>query len=183
MSVPRLSSRRDAVSDILAGGGTIVQRTVEALDRVNRVFSNDNIETLSGTMHDVHEITSELRARKSIIGEAEKTLHTADATLEHISDLAKSGQSLVDSDGKQAVAKLADAAVEIQAASKALRATVQGLQGPTTQFANEGLPKISAEIDSLHRATDELDRLLGDLASSPSGLVTKPAAKEIEVKP
>ncbi len=183
MSVPRLGSRRDAVSDILAGGGTIVQRAADALARVNRVFSDENIATLGGTMRDVHDLTSELRARKSIIGEAEKTLQTADTTLERIGELAKSSQALVDSDGKQAISKLAEVAMEIQAASKALRVAVQALQGPTTQFANQSLPKISAEIDSLHRTTNQLDRLLGELQSSPSGLVTKPAAKEIEVKP
>src|SRR5205085_3715865 len=90
--VPRLASQRDALSDLLAGGGFIVQRAVEALDRVNRVFSDENIKTLTATMSDVQAVTGELRERKSIIADAQKTLQDADQATEQITALAKSSQ-------------------------------------------------------------------------------------------
>lgn len=181
--VPKMSSRRDALSDLLAGGGYVLQRTVETLDRVNRVLSDDNIKALSGAMGDLHSVTSELRDHKSIIADAQKTLQGAGEALERISGLAKSSQGLVDGDAKRALAKLGDAASEIQGASKALRVTLEKLQGPASDFASQGLPKLTEEIDSLQRATQQLNMLLGDLQTNPRGLVGKAPAKEVEVKP
>ena len=181
--VPRLASQRDALSDLLAGGGFVVQRTVEALDRVNRVFSNENIKTLSATMSDVEAVTAELRERKSIIADAQKTLEDADEATKQITALAKSSQTLVDGDGRATLSKLSDAAGEIQAAAKELRLALAKLQGPTEAFATTGLPQLTGTIASLQRATDHLDQLLGQVQTDPRGLIGKAPAKEISVKP
>lgn len=181
--VPLMKSKRDALSDLLAGGGFIVQRTVEVLDRVNRVFSDENIKTLSATMSDVQATTAELRERKSIIADAQKTLQNADQAAQQIRDLAKASRGLVEGDAKRSMAKLADAAGEIQGAAKDLRGMVAKLQGPTADFATNGLPELSGAINSLQRTLDHLDQVVGEVQSNPRGLVGKPPAKEIEVKP
>ena len=51
--VPVLRSQRSALSDLLEGGGTVLTRTIEALDRVNRVLSDKNIKTFSASLSDV----------------------------------------------------------------------------------------------------------------------------------
>jgi phospholipid/cholesterol/gamma-HCH transport system substrate-binding protein len=171
--VPRLASRRDTLSDLLAGGGTIVQRAVEALDRVNQVFSDENIRTLSATMSDIH----------AIIEDAQKTLQDADDTAKQITALAKSSQGLVDGDGRKSLAQLGAAATEIQGAAKDLRVTLARLNGPTESFATTGLPQLTVAIESLRKATDHLDEVLGEVQANPQGLIAKAPAKEIEVKP
>jgi len=181
--VPKLTGRRDALSDLLAGGGFIVQRTVEALDRVNRIFSDENIKSLSATVGNVEAMTAELRKRDSIIADAQKTLKDADLAVLQIRDLAKSSDGLVNGDAKRAVAKLGDAATELEGTAKGVREMVAGLKGPTTDFASTGLPQLSAAIGSLQRATDHLDDMLTEIQSNPRGLVGKAQAKEIEVKP
>ncbi len=181
--IPRMASQRDALSDLLAGGGFVVQRTVEALDRINRIFSDENIKTLSATLSDVQAVTAELRERKSIIADAQKTLQDADDATKQISALAKSSQGLVDGDGRKTLVRLADAAGEIQEAAKALRATLNKLEGPTESFATTGLPQLTTTIESLQRATDHLDQVLGEVQTNPRGVIGKAPAKEIEVKP
>jgi phospholipid/cholesterol/gamma-HCH transport system substrate-binding protein len=181
--VPRMGSRRDTLSDLLAGGGYIIQRTVETLDRVNRIFSDQNITALSATLGNIQSVTAELKDRKSIIDDAQKTLLSTDQAVAQIRDLAKSSQGLVEGDGKRAVAKLADTADEIQGAAKDLRSMLKRLDGPTTDFATNGLPQISSSLVSLQRTLDHLDQVLGEVQANPRGLVGKPRAKEIEVKP
>ena len=180
---PRMSSQRDALSDLLAGGGFIIQRTVEALDRVNRVFSDQNIGAMTRTLGDVQSLADELKARKSIIDDAQKTLQNADEAAQQIRDLARSGQGLVDGDGKRSLAKIGDAATELQTTAKDLRVTMQKLSGPAGDFAANGLPQLSATIASLQRATDQLDRILIEAQANPQGLISKAKAKEIEVRP
>jgi phospholipid/cholesterol/gamma-HCH transport system substrate-binding protein len=181
--VPRMASQRDALSDLLAGGGFIVQRTVEALDRVNRIFSDENIKTLSATISDVQAVTGELRERKSIIVDAQKTLQDADDATKQISALAKSSQGLVDGDGRKTMAKLGNAADEIQTAAKELHSTLDKLKGPTETFATTGLPQLTTTIESLHRATNHLDQVLQEVQANPQGVLAKAPAKEVEVKP
>lgn len=181
--IPRMGSRRDTLSDLLAGGGYIIQRSVETLDRVNRIFSDENIRSLSMTLANVQAVTAELRDRKTIIDDAQKTLQSADQAILQVRDLARSGQTLVDGDGKRAVARIADSAEEIQGATKDLRALLKKLDGPTSDFANNGLPEITSSLISLQRTLDHLDQVLGEVQANPRGLVGKPLAKEIEVKP
>lgn len=181
--IPRMASQRDALSDLLAGGGFVVQRTVEALDRVNRIFSDENIKTFSATLSDVQAVTAELRERKEIIADAQKTLQDADEATKQIGALAKSSRGLVDGDARRTLAKLSDAAGEIQASAKDLRAILGKVAGPTETFATEGLPQLTGTIESLGRATDHLDQVLGEVQANPRGLIGKAPAKQVEVRP
>jgi phospholipid/cholesterol/gamma-HCH transport system substrate-binding protein len=181
--VPRLGSRSSAISSLLAGGGTVVQRTVELLDRANRVLSDDNIRTLGATLSDVQAVTAELRQRKSMIADAQKTLQSTDQAAQEIRDLAHSSRGLVDDQGKKTLTKLGDAADQIDGAAKDLRGVITSLKGPTSDFAENGLPRITDDLASLKRATDDLDRVLQQIQANPRGLVAKGPAREAEVKP
>jgi phospholipid/cholesterol/gamma-HCH transport system substrate-binding protein len=181
--VPRIKSQRDALSDLLAGGGFIVQRTVEALDRVNRIFSDENIKTLTATMSDIEAVTAELRERKTIIADAQKTLRDADEATQRLGALAKSSEGLVNGDGRATIVKLGDAATELQGTAKDLRTMLGRLDGPTEAFATTGLPQLTQMIESLQRASDHLDQVLQEVQSDPRGVIGKAPAKQIEVKP
>ena len=181
--IPRMASQKDALSDILAGGGFVLQRTVEALDRVNQVFSDQNIKTLAAMLSDVQAVTAELRERKAIIADAQKTLQSADQALVQIRDLAKSSNGLVNGPARETLVKLSASATEAQAALKEVRGLTEKLSGPTSQFATTGLPELTQAIGGLQRTTDQLDRVLSEVQSNPAGLVAKPKAKEIGLKP
>jgi cholesterol transport system auxiliary component len=48
------------------------------------------------------------------------------------------------------------------------------LQGPTTDFANNGLPQITAAVDQLQNAAESLERLTNDIQSSPAASSARP---------
>jgi phospholipid/cholesterol/gamma-HCH transport system substrate-binding protein len=181
--VPRMASQKDALSDLLAGGGFVLQRTVEALDRVNRVLSDENIKTLTAMFSDLQATTAELRERKSIIADAQTTLQSATQAMQQIRDLAKSSNNLVNGPAKDTLTKLSATASEAQAALKNVQSLTQKLSGPTTEFANTGLPELTQAIGGLQRTTESLDRVLNEVQSNPQGLIGKAKAKEVEIKP
>jgi len=181
--VPRIRSERGVLSDLLAGGGNVLAGAVEALDRVNRVLSEENIKRFSGMLDNVQVVTAELRERKSILADAQRALQGADQAAQQIGELATSSNTLVNGDGRRIMAKLGDAATEIEAAAKDLRTMMGKLEGPTGDFATTGLQQITAASASLQQAADNLDRILGEVQQSPQGLLTRPPAQEIEVKP
>jgi len=181
--VPVIRSQKSTLSDLIEGGGQVLERSIEALDRINRTLSDANIREISGMLGDLHAVTSELKERKQIIADADKALQRLDATLERASRLADSANGLVNGDGKRALGNLADAAQSLKATSDKAQALLGKLDGPTTDFANNGLPQLSAAIGSLQTATESLNRVLDEAERSPGALISKAPAKEIEVKP
>lgn len=181
--VPVLRSQRSTLSDLLEGGGTVLTRTIEALDRVNRVLSDKNIKTFSATLGDVQAVTAEMRERKEVIADAQKALQSIDQTAQSITQLANSADGVVNGDAKRTLKELGDAAAELKAAAKDARGMVGKLEGPTSDFATTGLPQLSAAIVTLQSAAESLDRLVGEVEQNPRGVVSKAPAKEVEVKP
>jgi phospholipid/cholesterol/gamma-HCH transport system substrate-binding protein len=182
-TIPILRSQKSALSDLLQGGGTVLTRTIEALDRVNRVLSDQNIKTFSTALSDAQAVTAELKKRKDIIADAQKTLQDADAAIQQVQQFAKSGQQLVDGDGRRSLKNIADAAEEAKATAKEVRGMVEKLQGPTTDFANNGLPQVTAAVIQLRSATAALERLVNEIESSPTGALGKAPSADVKVKP
>jgi phospholipid/cholesterol/gamma-HCH transport system substrate-binding protein len=181
--VPVIRSQKSTLSDLLEGGGTVLQRSIEALDRVNRVLSDANIKEITGMVADVHAVTTELKDRKAVFADADKALQDMDAALQRATRLEDSAQGLLNGDGKRALSNLADAAQSLKDTSQKAQGLLGKLEGPTTDFANNGLPQLSAAIGSLQTATDSLNRVLDEAERSPGALISKAPAKEIEVKP
>jgi phospholipid/cholesterol/gamma-HCH transport system substrate-binding protein len=179
--IPIIRSQRSTLSDLLEGGGTVLTRSIEALDRVNRVLSDENIKTFSAALSDAQAVTAELRERKAIIADAQSALQRIDAAADEIAKLSASTRNVVDGDGKRAIANLADAAEEARAAAKDARAMIARLQAPTTDFATNGLPQITSAVIQLQSAAESLERLVNDVQSSPTGALGKPAAQEVKV--
>lgn len=174
--IPILRSQRSTLSDLLEGGGTVLTRSIEALDRVNRVLSDENIKTFSAGLSDMQSVTAELRERKAIIADAQAALQRIDTAADEIAKLSASTRTVVDEDGKRAIASLADAAEEARAAAKDTRAMIARLQAPTTDFATNGLPQITAAVIQLQSAAESLERLVNEVQSSPTGALGKAAS-------
>jgi phospholipid/cholesterol/gamma-HCH transport system substrate-binding protein len=181
--IPKLTSRRDTISDLLSSGTFIAQRAVQALDQLNKLLSNDNIHKLNETLSDVEAVTAEARAHKEIIGDAQKALEDTDASIRQIGELAQSSNALINGGAKTTLGKLDAALDEVRGATHDVRVDLDKLDRPTQTFAETGLPQLTAAIESLRTAADHLDRLLGEVQANPRGLIGKAPPKEVQVKP
>ncbi len=181
--VPVIQSKVSALSGLLEGGGTVLNAAVESLNRVNRILSDDNIKSFTATLNNVKDVTAELKARKELIADADQSIKDIDQTAQSIKQLSDSSNNLVNTDGKHTLKEAADAADQIKAAAADARALVDKLQGPTADFATNGLPQLTAAVASLQKAADSLNRLAIDAQENPQGLLNKPKPREVEVKP
>ncbi len=179
--IPVLKSQRSAISDLLEGGGTVLTSTIEALHRVNEVLSDQNIKTFSATLSDAQAVTAELRERKSIIADAQSAVQRIDEAAAQIAELSRTTNGLVAGDGKTMVKNLADASAEAKAAAADARAMIGRLQGPTAEFATNGLPQVTAAVIQLQTSAEALERLVNEIQSSPTGALAKPKAEEVKV--
>lgn len=180
--IPVLRSQRSALSDLLEGGGTVLTRTIEALDRVNRVLSEQNINAFTAVLSDTQAVTAELRERKALIADAQSALQRIDAAAAELAVLTRDARQMMDSDGRRTFKNVADAAEEARATAGEIRAMVKGLEGPTSDFAANGLPQATASLIQMQRAAEALERLVNELQSSPAGALGKRPAEDLKVK-
>ena len=180
---PILHSKSSAFSDLLSNSGTVLASTVEALNRVNRVLSDDNIKQFSGTLDDIHAITTEARTRKQLFADADTALKKIDDTAASIQRLSDNANGMMSGDGRRALKNAADAAEELKATAAEARTLLTKLQGPTVDFANNGLPQLTSAVGTLQQTAESLNRLSTEIEQSPQSLISKAPAKEVEVKP
>lgn len=182
-TVPVVMSQQGPLADLLEGGGTVLTRTLDAINRVNQVMSDQNIKSLSHTLKNIEAVTAEARDRKAILAEAETTLKDIDTAALSIQSLSQSSEALVKGDARKSLADVSAAADELRAATAEARTLIVQLKEPTAEFANTGLPRLSSAISTLQAAAESLDRLATEAEVNPRGLVTKAPAKELEVRP
>jgi phospholipid/cholesterol/gamma-HCH transport system substrate-binding protein len=181
---PRIiQAQPGAFSSLLSGGGTVMQKAVDTLDQIDKVLSDQNIQKFTAILSDVQSVTAELRERKAIIADADKTLQDADQAAVQIKELAASSKGLVTDDGKKTIDKIGAAADQIQGAAADIRAMIAKLKGPTSDFATTGLPQLTSAIAQLQISLHDLDRLVNEVERDPNAFITKPPAKQVEVKP
>ena len=182
-TVPVIHTQQSALADLLEGGGTVMQRAVDALDRVNRLLSDKNIAAISGTFQDLRAVADEAKERKQIFADAQQTLQDVDKTANSITELSQSSQKLVNGDGKRALSNIADAASDLKQTSHKANEMLTKLEGPTSDFATNSLPELSRTIVNLQQTSASLGALVQQVQQSPQQALAKPPSKEIEVKP
>jgi len=180
---PTIQAQAGGLSSLLAGGGAVMKSAADALARVNRVLSDENIQKITAVIGDVQAVTAELRERKAIIADAQHALQTADQAAARIRDLASNAQGLVNGDARTTIVKLGKAADEIQGAAHDIRGLLAKLDGPTSDFASNGLPRLTSAIATIQNAAEDIDRLVNSIQQDPQGLISRPPAREVEVKP
>lgn len=179
--VPILGSQRSTIADLLEGGGTVLTRTIEALNQVNKVLSDQNVAAVTATLADIRAVTAELNARKTLIADAQSALQKIDTATAEVTLLVQSTRGVMDGDGKRAVRNVADAAAETAAAAKEARVMIARLQDPAANFANTGLPQVTAAVVQLQAAAESLERLVNEVEASPGGALAKPLAADVKV--
>jgi len=181
--VPVIQSQPSPIAELLSGSGTVLAQTVDALNRINRVLSDDNVRSFSTSLKNVEALTTELEARKGMLEQLEQTLTKANSAVAEYEALAVSARGIIEGDGRQAVANINAAAEEARAAVASINRTATGAEGPINEFVTTGLPQLQQSIQGLEDATRSLEGLIDEVRSSPRDFIGRPPTKEMEVQP
>jgi phospholipid/cholesterol/gamma-HCH transport system substrate-binding protein len=181
--VPVIQSQPSPIAELLSGSGTVLAQTVDALNRINRVLSDDNVRSFSTSLKNIESLTSELEARKGMLEQLEQALTRANAAVGQYEQLAISARRVVEGDGAQAVAKVNQAAEEARLAVASINRSATSLERPLGDFATTGLPQLQQSIQQLDDATRSLQALIDEVRASPREFIGRPEAREMEVQP
>jgi phospholipid/cholesterol/gamma-HCH transport system substrate-binding protein len=181
--VPVIQSQPSPIAELLSGSGTVLAQTVDALNRINRVLSDDNVRSFSTSLKNIESLTTELEARKGMLEQLEQALTRANAAVGEYEQLAISTRRVVEGDGAQAVANVNKAAEEAREAVASINRSATSLERPLGDFATTGLPQLQQSIQQLDEATRSLQALIDDVRASPREFISRPQSREMEVQP
>lgn len=181
--VPVIQSQPSPIAELLSGSGTVLAQTVDALNRINRVLSDDNIRSFSTSLKNVESLSTELEARKGMLEQLEQALTRANSAVAEFEALAVSSRRIVEGDGREAVANINAAAEEARAAVASINRSATNVEGPLNEFATTNLPQLQQSIQGLEDATRSLEGLIEEVRSSPRDFISRPPTKELEVQP
>src|SRR3546814_14031462 len=94
------------------GGGALLADASQALERVNRTLSDENIENVSAAIEDVRATTAELRSSRGMFSKAEQEFARLDGAEADIEAAAASARTATDGDGRKPFADVSSAAVD-----------------------------------------------------------------------
>jgi phospholipid/cholesterol/gamma-HCH transport system substrate-binding protein len=181
--IPVIHAQSSVLEGLLEGGGDVLTRTIQTLDRVNQVLSDKNIDNFSATLANLKTDTAMIGDQRTMLADLDTTIKSLQDTSEKIGKLSDNTNQIVGGDGRKVIANLNGAITDLRATSQEIRTVVAGLQGPATQFATTGLPELSRTITTLQTTAEDLDRVVNQVERNPRALLTKPPAKELQVQP
>ena len=178
---PVIRSKPNALSGLLQGGGQMLAAATEALGRVNRALSDDNIGNLSVAARDIRVTADTLAANRAMFHDAATTLAKLDRAASDIQGAAASVHQIANGDGRQAFADLSSAAGDLKLAVHEARGTIARLDGTAGAIGSTTIPDINATMRSLQDTADTLGGLVRAVRDDPRGTLTKPRGKELEL--
>ncbi|AQR62436.1 ABC transporter substrate-binding protein [Brevundimonas sp. LM2] len=181
--VPVIQSQASPFAELLSGSGTVLAQAVDALNRVNRVLSDDNIRSFSTTLKNVESLSNELEARKGMFQQLEEALAQANAAVAEYQALGADARRLINTDGAEAVASINAAAGDARTAIATINRTATGLEGPVGELATSGIPQMLEAVQNLQEATASLQGLVDDVRASPRDFIGRAPSQELEVQP
>ncbi|KQS55774.1 ABC transporter substrate-binding protein [Brevundimonas sp. Leaf363] len=181
--VPVIQSQPSPIAELLSGSGTVLAQTVDALNRINRVLSDDNIRSFSTSVKNVEALTTELEARKGMLKQLEEAITSANSAIKEWEGLATDSRGLVNGDAREAIANINEATNDAKTAVASINRSVSGLERPLDEFGREGLPQLNNTIEELNEATRSLQSLIDDVRASPRDFIGRPQSREMEVQP
>lgn len=182
-AIPVIQSQASPLAELLSGSGTVLQQTVDALNRINRVMSDENIRSFASSLRNVESLTAELEARKGMFEQLEQAITRANAAVGEYQALGAEARSLLNTDGREALANINKATEEARLTISTVNRTVSSLEGPIDEFGSNTVPQINDAVRQLNQATRSLEDLIANVRQSPREFIGRGAAKELEVQP
>ena len=103
--VPVILTTQGALEGLLQGGGDVLARSLQALDRVNKLLSDENMANFTAALANVKDVTALARNQGQLLADLDETLREVKRTSEHIDALTLQTDAIVNGQGKTTMLK------------------------------------------------------------------------------
>jgi len=173
--VPVIPTRTSGFSQILEAAPEVVERASVLLARLNELLSDENRAHFSRILDNVDRastaVADEAPRLGPVLAEAEAALKAANLAAQRVAALSTSADKLLSTDGRAALQDLGAAARSTEAATRRLDALLATAQPGVETLSADTIPELNRLLAELRSAAVNLDLLVDQAASSPSGLL------------
>jgi len=168
---PLIQAEPSPLSSLLAGSEALVAKLDRLLDGANRLLSDENVAHLSRSLAHLERaaaaVAEQPASLDALLAEWRQVGTQASATLATLQRLGDNAEALLDSEGRQTLARA-------QRAMRSLEATTARLDRLTERHAGalgqglQGIGELDPALRELHAALRALNRLVRRLEESPA---------------
>lgn len=177
---PRLLPTPDRKVPVIPTQPSALQNIAEAandiVERLRTILSDQNIERISGTIDDVHQVTSTIAAQKEDVAGLIRNLRDATAQLNITLGKAQGSLDTID---KQVVQNLPEIMAKLDRTLTSLESTAKNANGmiadnreAVASFSQDGLAQVGPTLAELRELMRDLRRVTSRLDRNPGGYVT-----------
>lgn len=171
--VPVIPSRVGGFGALLADAPELLNNISKLTERLAEVLDPENQQSIAGILRNTEKATGALADRApeiaETITEARAVLKAATGALKRIESLSASAETLLNEDGKPAVADLRAAIKAAETTLKRIDALTVTAQPGIETLTTETLPEANKLIRDLRDLTGNLGAIAAKLDSDPAG--------------
>jgi phospholipid/cholesterol/gamma-HCH transport system substrate-binding protein len=167
--IPRIPTTPSALQNLSAAADDLVER-------VRMILSDENIARISGTLEDIHQLSTSVAGQKEDIAALIKNLKDVSVTLN--ATLLKAQGSL-DTIDKSVVQNLPELTAKLDRTLASLEETAKNANGmlaenrqPLADFSQNGLGQLGPTLAELRVLVRDLRRISSRLDRNPAGYAT-----------
>ena len=167
--IPRIPTTPSALQNLSAAADDIVER-------IRAILSDENVARISGTLDDIHQLSSTLAGQKEDVAELVKNLREVSVNLNKT--LVKTQGSLDTIDREvvknlpQIIAKLDGTLAQLEQASKNANSVISDNRQAISDFSQNGLGQVGPTLAELRVLVRDLRRVTSRLDRNPAGYAT-----------
>ena len=177
---PRLLPTPDRKVPVIPTQPSALQNIAEAandiVERLRTVLSDQNIERISGTLDDVHQVTSTIAAQTEDVAGLIRNLRDATAQLNITLGKAQGSLDTIDKQVVQnlpeLMAKLDRTLATLESAAKNANGVIADNREAVASFSQNGLAQVGPTLAELRELMRDLRRVTSRLDRNPGGYVT-----------
>jgi len=179
--VPIIATEPTQLESIVSGGQQIMSDADEALKRLNRVMSDENIDSLGRTLANVETLSAELAGEDGLTADVRETLARMNTAIDGLNEAAGAIQELADSSNAEIarvsgridtlISSLQTSTETLQASLTSASTRFDTLLGTVERPAVEAFDEIGRVGQDLQMLINRLDGLARELEQNPRSFV------------
>lgn len=171
--VPVIPAEPGGLGEILASAPLLLERLATLTDRLTRLLSDENQNSISGILANTNAMTAQMADMgpefRAALTELKGTLAQSTETLDAFEATLRSTDSLLNDEGQSLAREMRATMQSAQRAADALEATLGDARPAARELANTTLPLANATLQDLRRTSAAMRNVTEQLQNEGAG--------------
>lgn len=184
----RIFARQAQLEGLVEGGETVLENAQITLARINRLLSDENIESVTNTLNNFETLSGSFAEQDDLAVRIAQAIDSFDQAGRDISVAAASlqefgvtAETFLVEDVAPMVQETTAASIAVNQASTETYEVLNQIRPELEAFADEGLDSLTRAATDLRALIAAMERIALQLEENPAGFLSEPRGREVEV--